>query len=297
MNSKEKPHENQPQNELQHLSMINEKHKERLDLRGARFDIDLERLLSPNDMIWEKGPPACWCEGAPVANGDFGAVVYGYPECLSFALGKNDVWDRRNDRAFPFAGKSYDEIRKTYFDNDEETYNRLVAEADKQFKKEQPHLTTCGILRFFVEPGYRPHKCRMRVGLRQGECLINYTDRSIRCIASRAHKVFLLEFDQGNAFGDMVKKSNTNIGGDLLDELHWDFQRVPLQDNPPPTFIMKDGTYLVTQNFTAGGRYTVGIRFPDFASAAHNVLPGRLSGRLATPKKRIVNAWLTIVSS
>ena len=36
-----------------------------------------------------------WYEGAPLGNGDLGMIVYGSENRLTFAVGKNDLWDRR----------------------------------------------------------------------------------------------------------------------------------------------------------------------------------------------------------
>ncbi len=39
-----------------------------------------------------------WYEGVPLGNGDLGMIVYGSGDRLTFAVGKNDLWDRRYDK-------------------------------------------------------------------------------------------------------------------------------------------------------------------------------------------------------
>ena len=36
-----------------------------------------------------------WYEGVPLGNGDLGMIIYGSDDRLTFAVGKNDLWDRR----------------------------------------------------------------------------------------------------------------------------------------------------------------------------------------------------------
>jgi hypothetical protein len=68
--------------------------QQRMSPDGARFHLDIAALLKRHDMVWPGGPPAHWTLGAPIGNGDIGAVVYGHPDSLSFALGKTDVWEQ-----------------------------------------------------------------------------------------------------------------------------------------------------------------------------------------------------------
>jgi hypothetical protein len=46
---------------------------------------------------------ADWRQGMPIGNGDFGATVHGYPDNLTFHIGKNDVWlyNKENDEGYP----------------------------------------------------------------------------------------------------------------------------------------------------------------------------------------------------
>ena len=70
----------------------------------SRFRVNLAELLDRHDMRWREGPPADWKRGAPIGNGDFGAVMHGFPDALGFVIGKTDVWDRINDGRSWFVG-------------------------------------------------------------------------------------------------------------------------------------------------------------------------------------------------
>jgi hypothetical protein len=64
--------------------------------------------VSNRQSIADRQLPASdlWYEGIPLGNGDLGMIVYGADNRLTFAVGKNDFWDRRyyNDEK---SGKEY----------------------------------------------------------------------------------------------------------------------------------------------------------------------------------------------
>ena len=49
----------------------------------------------PPMPIWQQEASEDWYEGALLGNGDLGVVVFGADDQITFAVGKNDVWDRR----------------------------------------------------------------------------------------------------------------------------------------------------------------------------------------------------------
>ncbi len=53
--------------------------------------------LSNRQAIADRQIPVSnlWYEGVPLGNGDLGMIVYGSDDRLTFAVGKNDLWDRR----------------------------------------------------------------------------------------------------------------------------------------------------------------------------------------------------------
>ena len=52
-----------------------------------------------------------WYEGAPIGNGDVGVMCYGADDILIFAIGKNDLWDRRYDQKHKPQPKPVGQIR------------------------------------------------------------------------------------------------------------------------------------------------------------------------------------------
>lgn len=263
----------------------------------ARFDIDLPALLSPHDMVWKRFMPSAWLEGAPVGNGDFGACVFNQPECLSFALGKTDAWNRRNDERSWYPGESFEDIRQAYLTGDKARYDALLDDLATRRPVDTPHLTTCGTLRLHLDEGHNPANLSMRVGLADGIARLTWDDRRVETFISRQFDVMLVEIDRG------VGIIETDPKGDPYDRnypqptLAWELAKAPLDQTPPPTVEKRGHIYLLTQQLAHNGHYTIGVRFHGFEAAEHVDFSGRVAGLLSRPKGRHVRMAVTVVST
>lgn len=264
---------------------------------AARFTVDLPELLAPHDMVWEEPLPSDWRYGAPLGNGDFGAVIYGSPRDLTIVIGKSDVWDRRNDECSYHPGRHFAEVRQAYLDNDQAAFQRLQEEMAAKQPGEKPHLTTCGSLRLHLDEGINALKPRLRVSLLDGTAHLNYDDREVVAAVSHAYDVLLLEIDRGVGIPEINPYHECYDQRLPFDELPWEFIRPPLDHNPRIEFTMADGMYFATQHFVAGGGYTVGIAMTGAEGAEHVTLPGRLSGRISGFTDRKCQLYLTVVST
>ena len=72
--------------------------------KATRFEVDYESFFSQHDVVYqspvepyEQGSGENFIDGPLMGNGDVGAVVHGIPAELVINVGKNDVWDRRNN--------------------------------------------------------------------------------------------------------------------------------------------------------------------------------------------------------
>jgi hypothetical protein len=94
---------------------------------AAGRDIDQAAVLARCSPRWEgiDGYTAYWGDGAPLGNGDFGAMVYGAPDNLSFLLGKNDLWLRSTTRSL-FPGESFQHLVDIYRRQDREAFKKLA---------------------------------------------------------------------------------------------------------------------------------------------------------------------------
>ena len=103
------------------------RNREIMPATAAPGAFNLPERMARHNPVWkgEAAYPAYWTLGAPLGNGDFGTIIYGAPDNLTFLLGKNDLWMRSSDRSH-LPGSSYAEIHRLYKAGDREAFNRLL---------------------------------------------------------------------------------------------------------------------------------------------------------------------------
>lgn len=94
---------------------------------AAPMVFDLPARITRHHPRWTGAGayPGYWSAGVPLGNGDFGAIIYGGPDNLTFTLGKNDLWLRASEKSH-FPGKHYAELHRMYKAGDREAFNRLL---------------------------------------------------------------------------------------------------------------------------------------------------------------------------
>jgi alpha-L-fucosidase 2 len=77
-------------------------------LPGTRMNIDWSKLVSEQDIIITT-PPDDTVSGLLLGNGDIGVSMFGSPTCITFQVGKNDIWDYRDpmDEKRPVTQKEF----------------------------------------------------------------------------------------------------------------------------------------------------------------------------------------------
>ncbi len=266
-----------------------------------RFGIDLESLLDRHDMEWAGYLPGDWMEGAPLGNGDLGAMVHGYPDNLSVTLSKSDVWNRQNDNRSYFPGADFAEFRKTYTDGDWPAYLRLQQEAARSRRTQTlalPHLTSCGRITLHLDGGIKTPGCRLKVKLRSGEAVLTYLDRTVRLVASRKYKLLVVDVDRGGEDPDPADPVLANRYGlhAPLEEVDWSLWRPRLQGCPAPELSATGPIQILTQRM-AGGGYSIGVTFTSFEHSRAAALGQRIAGSVSEPKARRFQMLVTVVSS
>ncbi|MBI4474700.1 MAG: glycoside hydrolase N-terminal domain-containing protein, partial [Acidobacteria bacterium] len=246
-----------------------------------------------HDMIWGEphGPPADWRAGAPIGNGDFGAMIYGYPDSMSFVLGKTDVWNRCNDDQSRFPGPSYAEFRKTFFDGDQARFQRIQDESKASFPSQEPHLTTCGRLRLHLDETSDVSRGTLRTHLKDGLVSLSWAPECFGSLPGcKATGLISREFD---VMGVMIERPR---GDGRQEPIRWELSRGRLRDNPPPACQTEENACFLTQGFTAGGFYTIGMMALYGRWIAEGCL-GSLAGVLTPNAEGDCSLLLTIVSS
>jgi len=272
---------------------------------NARFKVDLDKLLDPHNMTWKGANiPVYFYDGAPLGNGDIGAIIYGYPDNLHIVLSKTDAWDRRNDvfDANHLPGKNYNEFRQTYYDNDWQGYLKLNAAAAKARRDKTlalPHLTTCGQIQLCLDGSIRKHSPKMEVSLKNGLMNLAYSGRMIRALVSREYDVLVVDIDRGapelNPEGAVL--ANRYGSRAPLAQLPWELRRTPLEGNDTIECVTHGRFHFATQRFRAGGHYTIGVTFTNFDKEDSAILPTRIVGQLSKVQQRRCQMYAAIVSS
>jgi hypothetical protein len=291
MNEIEKPMRSAIQNDgtmmapftVREKRLLGELPRETLVSDQVRFRVDLSGLLDRHDMVWGKpdGPPADWKAGAPIGNGDFGAMVYGYPDALSFVLGKNGVWNRQNDTESFFPGDNFAELRQAFLESDEAAFKSIIETANADYSTALPHLTTSGTLRLHVDEGKRIRSVKMRVVLQEGRAHLSWNKEKVSTLVSRRHDVMLI---------DIARE------GENRSPVSWELSRPILEGNPPPDLDLGAGACFLTLRFAAGGKYTIGLTALAGSLEAEDV-HGRLVGFVEPASDGACTLLLTIAST
>jgi len=103
------------------------RNRETMPDAAAPHAFDLAERSAKHNPRWEGAVAnnGYWSTGAPLGNGDFGALIYGAPDNLTCLLGKNDLWLRASQRSH-FPGENYAEMYRLYKEGDREGFARLL---------------------------------------------------------------------------------------------------------------------------------------------------------------------------
>ncbi len=255
---------------------------------ALRFQADLSKRLAGHDMVWGEpsGPPSSWKEGAPLGNGDFGALVYGHPDNLSFALGKTDLWDRSGSGRSGFPAGTFDEFRKTYLEQDKDAFKKM-SQAPAGF--EAQHATTAGMFRLHLADAVGTLAPALRVSLWEG--IAHLTGAAV--LYGKPHSNFDGSVLVSRAYRTMSLRVALSYG--TLGPVAWELSREPHAPHAAPVAGTGDGMAWVQQTFTTGDTVVVALA----ANVPLGACPvgGRLAGALQAGDVTAVEVHLTVVTS
>jgi alpha-L-fucosidase 2 len=233
---------------------------------AVKFDRKFPDHVARHNVLWTgpSGPPSFWAQGAPLGNGDFGALVYGPPENLSFVLGKTDLWVRRTPKSF-FPEGHFADLIKIYRDRDIEAFKRLnTVKGKRPYLFEGSHLTGAGLLRLHLaEPAGLQH-------FRQELCLADATCRHRFCVPCQGYGYpgtpdFEIEsFVSAEAETLVIRARRSSLPMGSF-SLRLGRERHP--DLPSCIVGAEDGAAWLTQELVKGDRYAIAMRI-DGVNAA-----------------------------
>jgi hypothetical protein len=274
--------------------------------------VDLAERLAHYDPRWEAphGPPGGWREGAPIGNGDFGALVYGWPDSLSFALGKTDLWDRHSDGRSSFKGASVSEPHAAYFNQDQAEFSRLCDEPEVATRQ---HATTAGMFRLHLQEADSQFSPHLRLSIHDGVADLSFVPAGIdpgihvwglvrtRSLVSRRFDVLAIHIEPTletpGYTPDPTLRRNLEAELAPLGLLTWELSRAPHKPHPAAVPIEADheGVCLLEQELLPDDGYVIGLMV-DGGELRSQSQGARLTGDLLIPGTSPVTLYLTIVS-
>ena len=276
------------------------------------IQVDLAERLANYDPRWEAphGPPGGWREGAPIGNGDFGALVYGWPDSLTFALGKTDLWDRLSDGRSSFKGASVSEPHAAYFNQDKAEFSRLCDEPEVVSRQ---HATTAGMFRLHLQEADSQFSPSLRLSICEGVADLSFVPAGIdpgmhvwglvraRSLVSREFNVLTIHIEPTletpgyTPDPDLRRSLEAELAP--LGLVTWELSRAPHAPHPAAVPIEADdeGICLLEQELLPDDGYVIGLMV-DGGELRSQSQGARLTGDLLIPGASPVTLYLTVVS-
>lgn len=276
------------------------------------IQVDLAERLANYDPRWEAphGPPGAWREGAPIGNGDFGALVYGWPESLSFALGKTDLWDRHSDGRSSFKGATVAEPHAAYFKQDKVEFGRLCDEPEVA---QRQHATTAGMFRLHMHEADSQFAPTLRLSIYEGVAELSFVPAGIdtgmhvwgmiraRSLVSREFNVLAIRIEPTletpGYMPDPSLRRNLEPEKAPLGKMTWELSRADHSPHPAanPLVADDDGICLLEQELLPEDGYVIGL-LTDGGELRSQAQGSRLTGDWLVKGTEPVTLYVTVVS-
>ena len=260
-----------------------------------RFSIDPARLVGSHDMEWGEsdGPSADWRNGAPLGNGDFGAIVYGCPDNLTFALAKTDLWVRLA-KGTNFPPGTFADVREIYRNGDRERYEELRRAEDVTPNLRTSHVTTAGFLRLNIADASICIRCRQHVSLYEAVCTYSFRPTRVHADVHIAHETPFTVTSFCSRIDDVLA-IRIDPGEQALGTVTGILGRQTHPCLSPAISEIADSDYLVEQELAKGDRYVMAMRVLGHPCEAQLVPRGVLA-ECAGETLEPLTILLTIVS-
>lgn len=276
-----------------------------------RFEDDTLKRLEKYAMVWGEpyGPPSDWRAGAPVGNGNFGAIQYGYPDNISFALSKTDIWNRFPETPSTFKGPSFEHLRNVFLKQDKQEFDRLCALPEPEQKS---HATTAGMFRLHAHDGDCCRATTMTCNMADGVNTLSFFPAGItqtahswgmtemKSLISRQYQVLAVEVkpsanDPSYKFDPDIRR-NYPPEPAPLGTVTWELSRPESELLPHAQVKQTGGNIILKQEFFCGDYYLIAMRFAG-AKCEVNLCDSRVAGSCRIPGTESLEVFLTIVSS
>jgi len=278
------------------------------DKKYIKFNLDIEKRLENYKMRWSNpGPPAVWKEGAPIGNGNFGAMIYGAPENISFAIGKTDLWDRQSERS-NFKGKNFKEVRDAYLNGDRDKFNELCEESEIEHRD---HAITAGMFRLHLQDNDSIASPELSVSIYDGLARLEYNPIGIKTNIHTWGKTYVDTFVSKNYDVMAIKieptdfilgyKDDPNIRRNYspekceLGKVSFELSKDVHLPNPLAEPVFEDNIIYLKQELGRGDYYVIAVGFSVKSNAY--IAGTRIVGDFSSYNTDPVYGYLTVVSN
>jgi|GEM_PF-760827 len=99
-----------------------------------RFKVDPVKRAESQSFHRDRTVPD-WRQAMPIGNGDFGAAVHGYPDNLTFHIGKNDLWWDNKDRNEDYPKIKFAELREKLKTDEKAALTKNITRKHEDIKR------------------------------------------------------------------------------------------------------------------------------------------------------------------
>ncbi|MBI2192772.1 MAG: glycoside hydrolase N-terminal domain-containing protein [Planctomycetes bacterium] len=262
-----------------------------------RFKADLTRRISTHDMVWgdPSGPPSSWKEGAPIGNGDFGALVYGSPDNLCLAMGKTDLWDRSSTAMSHFPHGHFEDLRQAYLKQDRQRFQEICESGPKH---PRAHVTTAGMFRLHLWDGDLLSRPQLRVSLWDGIAAWSFKPHGVEGGSPlpryKSHEPTGVDILASRAYQVIAIRIHKNFSPPSA--VTWEMSRSEYPPHPRPTVGRRGAVSWLRQPFSNDDAYAVAM-----AATGGEVQPfiagHRIVGEIRGNETSELVVYLAIVST
>ena len=139
-----------------------------------------------------------WRQGMPIGNGDFGATVHGYPDNLTFHIGKNDLWlfNKESDEGYPKI--PFATLRERLENGEAKDVIKEISQ-ERKMDPPLPNETTAGKFRLKLQESSTFHRVKEKLDLSTGISSIAYNAGKIESFVSREDEVLVIHASGGSS--------------------------------------------------------------------------------------------------
>ena len=266
-----------------------------IERKFVPFCGDVKEIVTRNDIVYTS-PPAMWLDGIYLGNGDFGAMVHGPHDNLTFSFSKADLWDLRYNKNQ--SGLSFEKLKTIIKTGDREEYEKYARyymnyNPTWGYPSPQP----AGFLRLCLCEGANAGNFEQRLNLYDGICehsfcpVGDFPTKRTRPGFNKPFKIESFVHADRNLFVIRIIPNRQNAGPFRL------MLGRPLRpDGRAPSFSVNSGTGQMNYRLPEGRNYMVSCKTLE-VSCKWSIAGKMLVGLCESPPDGEIAIFVSIATS